>query len=87
MLNKNQRNREFIRYAAFVMLAVRYQGTDNSIEPLRKHLLGPILLPPTGLISVQAPTVATSQGPGVSNHESEPVTPTQEHFQRQLLNQ
>lgn len=78
MLNKNQRNTEFIRYAAFVMLAVRYQGTDNSIEPLRKHLLGPILLPPTGLISVQAPTVATSQGPGVSNHESEPVTPTQE---------
>ena len=78
MLNKNQRNREFIRYAAFVMLAIRYQGTDNSIEPLRKHLLGPILLPPTGLISVQAPTVATSQGPGVSNHESEPVTPTQE---------
>ena len=60
------------------MLAFRYQGTDNRVEPLRKHLLGPILLPPTGLISTQAPTVATSQGPGVSNHESEPATPTQE---------
>lgn len=74
VLNKNQRNRDFIRYAAFVTLAVRYQGTDNSIEPLQKHLLGPILLPPTGLISFQAPTLATSQGPGVSSHESEPAT-------------
>ena len=65
-------------YAAFVMLAVRYQATDNSVEPLRKHLLGPILLPPTGWISFQALTVATSEGPDESNHESEPATPTQE---------
>ncbi|KAK2549348.1 hypothetical protein P5673_030172, partial [Acropora cervicornis] len=33
---------------------------------------------PTGLISIQAPTVATSQGPGASNHDSEQATPTQE---------
>ena len=78
VLNKNQRSRDFIRYAAFVMLAVRYQATDNSVEPLRKHLLGPILLPPTGWISFQALTVATSEGPDESNHESEPATPTQE---------
>ena len=55
MLNKNQRNRDFIRYAAFVMLAIRYQGTEKSVEPLRKRLLGPILLPPTGPIGTQAP--------------------------------
>ena len=78
MLNKNERSRDFIRYAAFVILAIRYQGTENSVEPLRKRLLGPILLPPTGRIGTQAPIVATSQGPSVSNHETEPATPTQE---------
>ena len=78
MLNKNQRSRDFIRYAAFVILAIRYQGTENSVEPLRKRLLGPILLPPTGRIGTQAPIVVTSQGPSVSNHETEPATPTQE---------
>lgn len=30
------------------------------------------------MISTQAPTVYTSQGPGVSNHETEQATPTQE---------
>lgn len=60
------------------MLAIRYQGTDNSVEPLRKHLLHSILLPPAGLISTQAPTVYSSQGPGVSNHETEQATPTRE---------
>lgn len=78
MLNKNQRSRDFIRYAEFVILAIRYQGTENSVEPLRKRLLGPILLPPTGRIGTQAPIVVTSQGPSVSNHETEPATPTQE---------
>lgn len=78
MLNKNQRSRDFIRYVAFLILAIRYQGTENSVEPLRKRLLGPILLPPTGRIGTQAPIVATSQGPSVSNHETEPATPTQE---------
>lgn len=33
-------------------MAIRYsQNADKSIEPLRKHLLGPILLPPTGLFA------------------------------------
>ena len=89
MLNKNQRNRDFIRYAAFVMLAIRYQGTESSVEPLRKRLLGPILLPPTGLIGTQAPIVATSKGPSVSNQITRlnQLLLHKKHVQKQHLNQ
>ena len=45
------------------MLAVRYQGTDNSIEPLQKHLLSPILLPPSGLITTETSSSTTISFP------------------------
>ena len=46
IFSKNQRSRELISYSAVVMLVIRYQGTGNKADELRKFLLKPLLLPP-----------------------------------------
>lgn len=64
---KNQRSRELISYSAVIMLVIRYQGTENKADELRKFLSKPLLLPPallqqssTCTTSTTSPTVVLS---------------------------
>ena len=71
LVEKNQRSREHISYAAFVMLVIRYQGIDSAKE-LRAFLLKPLLQPP-GLLQ-QSPLTSVCIAP-LENSVSIPESP------------
>ncbi|XP_074612225.1 uncharacterized protein LOC141866586 [Acropora palmata] len=82
--SKNQRSRELISYSAVIMLVIRYQGTENKADELRKFLLKPLLLPPallqqssTCTTSTISPTVVLStlnESPSTPARNCQPPT-------------
>ena len=82
--SKNQRSRELISYSAVIMLVIRYQGTENKADELRKFLLKPLLLPPallqqssTCTTSTTSPTVVLStlnESPSTPARNCQPLT-------------
>ena len=82
--SKNQRSRELISYSAVITLVIRYQGTENKADELRKFLLKPLLLPPallqqssTCTTSTTSPTVVLStlnESPSTPARNCQPPT-------------
>ena len=58
IFSKNERSRELISYAAFIILVIRYQGAEDNAKVLRNFLLKPLLLPPA-LLEQSLPTTCT----------------------------
>mgnify|MGYP000040705122 CR=1 FL=1 len=81
--SKSQRSRELISYFAVIMLVIRYQGTENKADELRKFLK-PLLLPPallqqssTCTTSTTSPTVVLStlnESPSTPARNCQPPT-------------
>ena len=74
--SKNQRSREHISYSAVIMLVIRYQGTENKADELRKFLLRSLLLPPALLQQSSTCTTSTTSSTVVlSTLNESPSTP------------